>query len=536
MASRLFDAAQCGDLNRLQDIVCNKGISVKSSDRTNATALHIACDWGHMDCVQYLIQSGADVNAVDNFGRTPLTFAKREGWSSIIALLLENGALSESDLANKKKVVKPRRVRQERVVQQKPNNEKEQQLQETQTIILTSRPNSANDSPSPMPVASLEDYFEEACISGFDSTQVEVASLEISSPPTSRSRLKFADIIETIARQESDEPDVGAEQETQPEKVSEEIQEQERVPRSKTVSNRSRSKSPGTRKSPKRAKSKSPSSSKREVTKKDEISVDHNPLCDKDIQFFKSSAFTAKEQVLLMRMNEAVIHIFKDGVETYTVNTRVLLNENAGKVAVCMHGFGWCQSGMVWSKMVEPLYRSGFSVVLVDLPGFGRSSGDNLQTRIWKHDGPEILLNIINGLEITVPVTVFGYCGGGATFMRTFSKQWNKFSKRHVLHNCVIGEWPEGLDPKLASTGTKMYVTWNVDIDHSVHCVAYKHLYKLRKTNFGSVRFDDIDDEYLGSGCANRLTGISRSNVVHYFEPSEEYIQTVLSHLKGAYL
>ena len=329
-----------------------------------------------------------------------------------------------------------------------------------------------------------------------------------------KASIKFADVVETIARD-------GAERDTAT-----------ATNQKKSSKSPARHRSPGTtrNKSPSARTGKSPSRTVERPNRGFSTKVERNSLCQQDIRFFKSGVFSQKEQELLLRMEEAVIEMNTDSNKLYTINTRVLNNERSGKVAVCMHGFGWCQSGMVWSKMVEPLYNAGFSVVLVDLPGFGRSSGDNLQTRIWKNDGPEILSSIITALGITVPVSCIGYCGGGATFMRTFPKYSKLFSKRHVLHNCVIGEWPPELDAKLATTNTKMYVTWNLDIDHTSLCVSYKHLAKLRKERFPNVIFHDIDDDYKGSGCCNNLRGISRSSVVHYFEPSDEYIEFVINH------
>jgi hypothetical protein len=95
MASRLFTAAQNGDLTRLQDLITNQHIDARSTDKNNSTALHIACDWGHIECVRFLIQSGAHVNAVDNHGRSPLLIASKDGTrrNEVVELLEESGAV-----------------------------------------------------------------------------------------------------------------------------------------------------------------------------------------------------------------------------------------------------------------------------------------------------------------------------------------------------------------------------------------------------------------------------------------------------------
>ncbi len=40
-----------------------------SLEKDNSTPLHKAAFAGHTDCVQYLIESGANVNAADNAGK-----------------------------------------------------------------------------------------------------------------------------------------------------------------------------------------------------------------------------------------------------------------------------------------------------------------------------------------------------------------------------------------------------------------------------------------------------------------------------------
>ena len=62
---------------------------VWSQGRTR-TPLHWASQHGHVEVVQTLIDNGANVNARDVFGRTPLHLAV--GHPAIIALLLEAGA------------------------------------------------------------------------------------------------------------------------------------------------------------------------------------------------------------------------------------------------------------------------------------------------------------------------------------------------------------------------------------------------------------------------------------------------------------
>jgi ankyrin repeat protein len=58
----------------------------------NKTPLHIFASIGNSEMVEFLIKSGADVNARDFFGDTPLHEAARYGFADIVRLLLVHGA------------------------------------------------------------------------------------------------------------------------------------------------------------------------------------------------------------------------------------------------------------------------------------------------------------------------------------------------------------------------------------------------------------------------------------------------------------
>ena len=54
--------------------------------------LHYASDYGQREVVEYLISRGADVNAIDKFGITPLLAAIWEGHTECVKLMLQHGA------------------------------------------------------------------------------------------------------------------------------------------------------------------------------------------------------------------------------------------------------------------------------------------------------------------------------------------------------------------------------------------------------------------------------------------------------------
>ncbi len=66
----------------------------KSTDEFGRTKLHIAVRYGDIGMVRRLIEDGADVNARDNKGRTPLHMTRydKKDNTDMMELLLENGA------------------------------------------------------------------------------------------------------------------------------------------------------------------------------------------------------------------------------------------------------------------------------------------------------------------------------------------------------------------------------------------------------------------------------------------------------------
>ena len=64
----------------------------------------IAAVGGNASIASRLLRAGADINAVDKFGKTPLMLAVINGYQSLVELLLENDAdvcvKNEVDLTN----------------------------------------------------------------------------------------------------------------------------------------------------------------------------------------------------------------------------------------------------------------------------------------------------------------------------------------------------------------------------------------------------------------------------------------------------
>jgi ankyrin repeat protein len=87
------DAARKGDTMALKEILDKNPKLVNVRDQFGNIALHGAVEKGHIQVIKYLISKGADVNAKDGEGRTPLYYAEITANTEIDELLRKYGAL-----------------------------------------------------------------------------------------------------------------------------------------------------------------------------------------------------------------------------------------------------------------------------------------------------------------------------------------------------------------------------------------------------------------------------------------------------------
>jgi len=99
--SLLHIAANYGQVNMMELLLIRNGeinkVSKARSISRNVShsagaPLHLAASKGHLDCVQLLIEKGADLNIKDNSGCTPVEEAYKAEQFSCLKLLTENGA------------------------------------------------------------------------------------------------------------------------------------------------------------------------------------------------------------------------------------------------------------------------------------------------------------------------------------------------------------------------------------------------------------------------------------------------------------
>lgn len=74
------------------EFLLESGADVNAKDKGGLIPLHNASSYGHVDVAALLIRYGTSVNAVDKWGYTPLHEAAQKGRTQLCALLLAHGA------------------------------------------------------------------------------------------------------------------------------------------------------------------------------------------------------------------------------------------------------------------------------------------------------------------------------------------------------------------------------------------------------------------------------------------------------------
>lgn len=74
------------------ELYLQKGADVNARNKDGLTPLIAAADKGHLEVVKFLVEKGADVNAKDNNGRTPLIAAAPLGYLEMVKFLVDKGA------------------------------------------------------------------------------------------------------------------------------------------------------------------------------------------------------------------------------------------------------------------------------------------------------------------------------------------------------------------------------------------------------------------------------------------------------------
>lgn len=91
----IIKAAKHGDIPSIKTLLESDPKLIDARDTDGSTPLHCATWKGQIEAAEFLVKSGADVNAVnqnDHWGTTPLHAAAHANQAKIAKLLIDNGA------------------------------------------------------------------------------------------------------------------------------------------------------------------------------------------------------------------------------------------------------------------------------------------------------------------------------------------------------------------------------------------------------------------------------------------------------------
>ncbi|MGH9801589.1 MAG: ankyrin repeat domain-containing protein [Blastocatellia bacterium] len=83
---------ECSSCLAVAELLIEIGANLNATNGLGNTPLHIATQWGHLSIAKLLLAKGASVNAKGHFGSAPLHYAAEEGFVSLAEFLLANGA------------------------------------------------------------------------------------------------------------------------------------------------------------------------------------------------------------------------------------------------------------------------------------------------------------------------------------------------------------------------------------------------------------------------------------------------------------
>lgn len=87
----LWLACKYGHLDLVKFLI-KKGVCVNQRNNNGETPLYIACYYGHLDVVKFLIHKGVDINQANEYGKTPLLVASLNGHLDVVKYLSQKGA------------------------------------------------------------------------------------------------------------------------------------------------------------------------------------------------------------------------------------------------------------------------------------------------------------------------------------------------------------------------------------------------------------------------------------------------------------
>lgn len=104
-SQEIFVAVKKNDLTSIKELIGANQQLVHAKDSTGRTPLHWACRGVHYDVLKFLVEKGADVNALDHNGIPPLTSVASRNHREAVEYLLDHGAKTEAGNNNQSSAI-----------------------------------------------------------------------------------------------------------------------------------------------------------------------------------------------------------------------------------------------------------------------------------------------------------------------------------------------------------------------------------------------------------------------------------------------
>lgn len=182
--------------------------------------------------------------------------------------------------------------------------------------------------------------------------------------------------------------------------------------------------------------------------------------------------------------------------DTFQLEYRIVWNPEAkkqirergetkdGKLVILLHGYGGrITNSWGWVKMVKSLWKQHFTVCLLDMPGFGRSSVNmswNTPLQEWLHMDAVILAKFINGMNFRKSVSFIAYRESCASVMKLCTDSPHLVGPRQILVDPVFTL--DDIFPIEAPYGAQM--DWFQEEKPSMQAVEMDRMISRKSMNF----------------------------------------------------
>ena len=134
----------------------------------------------------------------------------------------------------------------------------------------------------------------------------------------------------------------------------------------------------------------------------------------------------------------ALVHdLTKQANHTFATESGASVIERGSETVMCFHSFVKITTSWAWIKFAVTLFRQGFNVILVDLPGFGKSSvGRDIRCDIktWRSWNVTMISMLMTKLQIP-KINVMASYESASIFTDILLQSPQLLGRHHVLYN-----------------------------------------------------------------------------------------------------